>query len=53
MQVPINEFNTSKLCNKCEEVNSLYLKRKSKNPKYNKKDKEVWGQPCVQTRNVS
>jgi hypothetical protein len=39
----INEFNTSKLCNKCEEVCSPYLKRKSKNPKHNKKEKEVWG----------
>jgi len=39
----INEFHTSKLCNKCEEVCSPYLKRISKNPKHNKKEKEVWG----------
>jgi hypothetical protein len=45
----INEFNTSKLCNKCEEVCSPYLKRKSKNPKHKDKEtgeqkiKEVWG----------
>ena len=38
----INEFNTSKLCNKCEEVCDPYLKRKFKNAKQNKKEKEVW-----------
>ena len=39
----INEFNTSKICNNCEEECSPYLRRKSKNPKHNKKEKEVWG----------
>ena len=39
----INEFHTSKLCNKCEEICSPFIIRKSKNPKYNGKDKEVWG----------
>jgi len=36
----INEFHTSKLCNKCEEKCSLFLIRKSKNPKHNGKEKK-------------
>jgi len=45
----INEFHTSKLCNKCEEICSPFLTRKSKNPKHKNKEtseqkiKEVWG----------
>jgi len=39
----INEFRTSKLCYKCEEICSPFLMRKSKNPKHDGKEKEVWG----------
>ena len=39
----INEYNTSKLCNKCEEICSPFLMRESKNPKHNKEKREVWG----------
>jgi hypothetical protein len=45
----INEFRTSKLCHKCEEICSPFLMRESKNPKHKDKEtekqkmKEVWG----------
>jgi uncharacterized membrane protein len=39
----INEYNTSKLCNKCDEECKPFLIRESKNPKHNKEKREVWG----------
>jgi hypothetical protein len=39
----INEFRTSKLCNRCCHETENYLERESKNPKYKGKKMLVWG----------
>jgi hypothetical protein len=55
----INEFRTSKLCNKCESNCDIFLKRESKSPRH--KDKktgkqkiiEVWGLTLCENKNCS
>lgn len=39
----INEFRTSKLCNKCEDECEIFLERKSNKPKNKGKIIKVWG----------
>jgi hypothetical protein len=49
----INEFRTSKLCNKCCSENEQFIKRKSQRPKDIIKNKiiSVWG--CLRCKNVN
>ena len=42
----INEFRTSKLCNKCHCETKTFLKRKSHKPKKNGEIEKVWGILC-------
>lgn len=42
----INEYNTSKLCCRCHQENSIFHERESKNPKNKGKIISVWGLLC-------
>jgi hypothetical protein len=46
----INEFRTSKLCNKCSNENENFLRRDSNDPKHKSKQILVWG--LVRCKNV-